>query len=67
MKQILILLMTASMAMAGFHFSAYKVHYSWDGVGYDVVVQAQSSQEAKDYIENIIPGSTVTNVMQGAK
>ena len=40
----------------------FKVHYSMHGAGKDIIVNAQSSDDARHTVEDMIPGAVVTGV-----
>jgi hypothetical protein len=40
----------------------FKVHYSLHGAGKDIVVNASSSDDARDTVEDMFPGAVVTGV-----
>jgi len=42
--------------------ATFKVHYSIHGSGRDVIVQAESSYDARRMVEDMFPSATVTGV-----
>jgi DNA-binding XRE family transcriptional regulator len=60
LKKLLLaaLLFAAGPARAG--ETAYRVRYSLGGSGRDIIVQAESSAEARRVVMQLIPGATVT-------
>ena len=60
MKKLILaaLLFAAGPAFAG--EAPYRVRYSLHGAGRDIIVQAQSSAEARRAVVQLIPGATVT-------
>lgn len=57
-KCIIIACLLAVNVWAG----TYRVHYSISGSGHDVTVQAETSGEARETVQNMFPGAVVTNV-----
>ena len=67
MKKLLLaaLVLAAGTAWAG--EVAYRVRYTRDGAGREIIVQSQSSAEARRVVMQIIPGATVTGVARRAR
>jgi hypothetical protein len=62
-KLILASLLVASLAFAG-DVKRYKVHYQVDGSGHDIIVQAESSSDARYTVEAMIEQALVTGVRE---
>ena len=60
MKTLILILLTASMALAA--TDRYRVHYSIRGSGKDITVLAESSSEARRVVRDMFPGAVVTGV-----
>jgi hypothetical protein len=57
-QTLLILIMSATLAVAG-QVSQYKVHYSIHGAGHDIIVLAETSEEARNTVEDMFPNAVV--------
>ena len=57
------LLFAASLAWAG-ETAPYRVRYSLGGSDRDIIVQAESSAEARRVVMQLIPGATVTGAQR---
>lgn len=65
MKQLTILLCSVLIAGSAFakDIKTYRVHYSIRGSGHDVIVQADTSYDARYTVEHMFPGALVTNTL----
>ena len=63
MRIALLSLLIANSVLAG----TYRIHYVIHGAGYELTMQAASSQEARRIVEQMLPGCYVTNVRLGEK
>jgi hypothetical protein len=59
MRILLILMISASTLLAQV-VHQYKVHYSLNGAGHDITVNAETSSEARYTVMAMIPEATVT-------
>jgi hypothetical protein len=58
MKILLVLLLSVQLVQA----DQFKVHYSLHGSGKDIIVNANSSDDARYTVESMFPGAVVTGV-----
>jgi hypothetical protein len=58
MVTLTVLILLGGSAIAG----TFRVHYSIQGAGKDITVQADSPSEARQTVMDIIPGAVVTGV-----
>jgi predicted small secreted protein len=56
---LIVALLAASAALAG-DATQWRVHYTLRGVGRDITILAQSSQEARRVVQDLFPGAIVT-------
>ena len=63
MRIVLLSLLIANSVLAG----TYRIHYVLHGEGYEITLQAASSEEARRIVEQILPDSYVTNARLGEK
>jgi hypothetical protein len=59
-QNILLLLLLASAELV--QADPFKVHYSIHGSGKDIIVNADSSDDARHTVEDMFPGAVVTGV-----
>ena len=66
MKQLITILCSLLIAGSAFAGSAksYRVHYTIHGSGKDIIVQADSSDDARRTVEDMFPDGYVTGVKQ---
>ena len=57
-KILIFLLLSAQLVQA----DQFKVHYSIRGSGKDIIVNANSSDDARHTVEDMFPGAVVTGV-----
>jgi hypothetical protein len=59
MRKALLLLLAVCGTL---HADTFRVHYSIHGAGKDVIVNADSSDDARYTVEDMFPGAVVTGV-----
>jgi hypothetical protein len=64
----LVLAAALALALAGAAFAdSFRVSYSLRGSGHKITVQAESTQEARNTVQALIPGAVVTGAHRVGK
>jgi hypothetical protein len=60
MKKTILTLIALAMLAGSAFAGSYRVSYSLNGAGKQITVEAQSTQDARNTVQDLFPGAVVT-------